>query len=1069
MTIPNGTCQTPSKEASRVGESPTPPEKYNESRFVADEDPGKLDFSHGILASGGLVTVCIETTRCVGTIDLDGFLVYAQQHIDQGTLAETLLLTVHAYTNTIEGDGGTLGVVDSFNRLLEIEAFLHKGTDHEKSLGKLEGDFGSGHWQDFELDVDIRDVKFPGDPCPGQIPSESCGREIEPASNEITFEVTGRGWFPISGIGLSMEVDWLMLEPKDAPGLAWRPVLLVHGLGTSGVKMGAGTAWFNGLQRRDVACHAVDFTPRGSITNNGAEITQAVDDLKKRFGVERVHVIGHSSGGIHAREHVKYHDDVETLIMLGTPNAGSFIADCFVPLGGHVAGETGEEVLDILGFPQMMSAAMAMYNQSYVDNDNTRYVAVAGDYDSAWAKKFATSFGENDGVVSVASVRALSYAAGSTYLTSINDVVSQSICLLLTNHSCLRFYTQIVDDLFPRYMAVLTPPLPTVRAAAFESIPPQGLDTITAPSRRNPATTMAAPDRVEGNAATEVQRVMSDAGIASGGVAYFHPASIDPVGVAIFLILGNQDELRLELVSPTGSRIDAETSLVNPTITYIPFLDAESLSYAGYYVEEPEVGGWTLEVTGTGVSSPDGSVYAVAALAPLTPGIGVVLTARVDQELYAVGGAAKITATITENGLPVTDATVEAVVTHPDGTTTTQVVLYDDGTNGDPAPGDGEYTGLVTATTEAGLYAIVVSAQRTVLAFTREQVLLAPVAQSSSAFSGTVSDHGADTDGDGLYNQLVIDVEVDVDVPAAYRVFGTLTDGAGTTIEQIRAEQELQPGLQTVSLSFDGAPLFGLGHTGPYVLEDVVLEEVTTAIGLDRGPSYTTAAYAHTQFQRSPCLLTGNTSDHGSHEDPDIVGQLPYEALVVAVEVDMLISASVEAQGKLYSEDGTFINRSTTSASLSPGLNMLEFRFDAGNIFLSGKSGPYVLRFLTVSATRPPVSLRVPGVVAVTQPYPLEDFRENPVYTVGGTVTGLAGFGLRLEDNESSASTRPTRNGTFTLSSFRMIGGSRYDVRITEQPVNPIQVCSIANATGTIGTANVTDIEVHCVTPPPPA
>lgn len=1043
MTNSNGACQTPSKEASRVGKSPHSPEKYNESRFVADEAPGKLDFEHKILASGGLVTVCIETTRYVGTIDPDGFLVYAQQHIDQGTLAETLLLTVHARITTIERDGGTLGVVDVFGRLLEVEAFLRKGTDHEKSLGKLEGDFGSGNWQDFELDVDVRNVKFPGDPCPGQGPSTPCGREIEPASNEITFELTGRGWFPIRGIPLSMEVDWLMLEPKDAPGLAWRPVLLVHGWTLSSVAM-QGSAWAHGLRERDVAWHAIDVTPFGSITNNGAQITQAVDDLKKRFGVERVHVVGHSKGGLDTREHSRHHNDIETLIMIGTPNAGSFLAD--IAAGIFKGWFIPQGILYDWGVLELTSYAMKIYNESYVRNRKTTYVSVAGDYDSPKAKSYAKVYGGNDEVVSVASVGALPYATAWTYLTSTNDhEQSQGLCAdwRLPNHCCLRYYKRIVDDLFPVYMAALTPPPSMFGAAASEAIHLPGIDTTSA--------------------ILGVQGVMSDAGIASSNVTYSHTAILDPVGMAIFLILGVQEALRFELVSPTGSRIDATTPLADPSIIYASFGDAGSLPYTGYSIERPEVGRWTLEVTGTSVSPPDGSAYAVAALAPLTPGTGVVLTARVDQELYAVGGAVTIIATITEDGLPVTDATVRAVVIHPDSTTTTEVVLSNDGTNG-------EYSGLFTATAEAGLYAIFVSAQRTIPAFTREQVLLAPIAQSTSVLSGAVSDHGADTDGDGLYNQLVIDVEVDVDVAAAYRVFGTLTDGAGATIEQVRAEQELPPGLQTVSLFFDGAHLFALGHSGPYVLEDVVLEEVTTAIGLDRGPSYTTAAYAHTQFQRPPCLLTGNTSDHGSHEDPDIVGQLPYEALVVEVEVDMLIGASVEAQGKLYSEDGTFINRSTTSASLSPGLNMLEFRFDAGNIFLSGKPGPYVLRFLTVSATTPPMSLRVPGVVAVTQPYTLEDFRENPVYTVGGTVTGLAGFGLRLEDNESSAITipRPDGNGTFTLSSFRMIGGSRYDVRITEQPVNPIQVCSIANATGTIGTANVTDIEVHCVTPPPP-
>ena len=256
-------------------------------------------------------------------------LVDPQLHLDQGTLAERLLLTIRARISAVEV-GGILG------QTLAVEVIMNQGTSHERPLGALTGRYGGGgeDWQEFVLEVHTADVRFPTDPCPGQAAGSSCGQEIVPVPNELTFVFTGIN-FPAV-----MEVDWLMLEPMDDPGLAWRPVLLVHGLGTSGIKMAAGTAWFEGLRRRDVACHAPDFTRRGSIVNNGAEITLAVDDMKRRFGVERVHILAHSSGGIHAREHVRSHDDVETLITLGTPHAGSFIADCFAPLGLFVAASS---------------------------------------------------------------------------------------------------------------------------------------------------------------------------------------------------------------------------------------------------------------------------------------------------------------------------------------------------------------------------------------------------------------------------------------------------------------------------------------------------------------------------------------------------------------------------------------------------------------------------------------------------------------------------------------------------------------------------------------------------------
>jgi hypothetical protein len=107
------------------------------------------------------------------------------------------------------------------------------------------------------------------------------------------------------------------------------------------------------------------------------------------------------------------------------------------------------------------------------------------------------------------------------------------------------------------------------------------------------------------------------------------------------------------------------------------------------------------------------------------------------------------------------------------------------------------------------------------------------------------------------------------------------------------------------------------------------------------------------------------------------------------------------------------------------------------------------------------------GAVATTQPYPLEDFAPSPRFTVGGTVTGLVGTGLELElSAEGPPGPPPTttlrpRNGSFTFFP-RLVGGNPYEVRVKTQPTNPIQVCTITNASGTIEDANVTNIEAVC-------
>jgi uncharacterized delta-60 repeat protein len=85
-------------------------------------------------------------------------------------------------------------------------------------------------------------------------------------------------------------------------------------------------------------------------------------------------------------------------------------------------------------------------------------------------------------------------------------------------------------------------------------------------------------------------------------------------------------------------------------------------------------------------------------------------------------------------------------------------------------------------------------------------------------------------------------------------------------------------------------------------------------------------------------------------------------------------------------------------------------------------------------------------------------------FAVGGTIAGLAGSGLVLE-NAIGGERLPVSGSTFT---FVRLTPSRveYDVRVATQPANPAQVCTVANARGTMASAPVTNVAVTCVTPP---
>ena len=78
-------------------------------------------------------------------------------------------------------------------------------------------------------------------------------------------------------------------------------------------------------------------------------------------------------------------------------------------------------------------------------------------------------------------------------------------------------------------------------------------------------------------------------------------------------------------------------------------------------------------------------------------------------------------------------------------------------------------------------------------------------------------------------------------------------------------------------------------------------------------------------------------------------------------------------------------------------------------------------------------------------------------YTIGGTVSGLTGSGLVLQ-NTGSSDLSVSASGVFTFAGT-VASGSSYGVTVLAQPAG--QVCSVANGSGT-ATADVTSVTVSC-------
>jgi len=81
-------------------------------------------------------------------------------------------------------------------------------------------------------------------------------------------------------------------------------------------------------------------------------------------------------------------------------------------------------------------------------------------------------------------------------------------------------------------------------------------------------------------------------------------------------------------------------------------------------------------------------------------------------------------------------------------------------------------------------------------------------------------------------------------------------------------------------------------------------------------------------------------------------------------------------------------------------------------------------------------------------------------YSVGGTIAGLAGSGLRIENGSGNAVAPGSGESTFSLPE-EFANGAAYDVGIAAQPAG--QTCLITRSQGVITGADVTNIRVACI------
>ena len=117
-------------------------------------------------------------------------------------------------------------------------------------------------------------------------------------------------------------------RPDNSNGVqTGTPIIFLHGL----FHIRAAWFWFKFRLRRHglTDLYTINLPAWKDVQTLTERLAMLVDELRQQRGIEKVHLVGHSMGGIIARNYLQIRGGAEKIdrcVLLGTPNAGSKMA-----------------------------------------------------------------------------------------------------------------------------------------------------------------------------------------------------------------------------------------------------------------------------------------------------------------------------------------------------------------------------------------------------------------------------------------------------------------------------------------------------------------------------------------------------------------------------------------------------------------------------------------------------------------------------------------------------------------------------------------------------------------------
>jgi predicted secreted protein len=245
----------------------------------------------------------------------------------------------------------------------------------------------------------------------------------------------------------------------------------------------------------------------------------------------------------------------------------------------------------------------------------------------------------------------------------------------------------------------------------------------------------------------------------------------------------------------------------------------------------------------------------------------------------------------------------------------------------------------------------------------------------SASFRDTYSDYGVDTNGDGFYEYLTVEVGLDITSAGNYSTHGCLYDIYGNETADTYNLTYLNTGNQIVTLNFGGNSIYKHGVNGSFNLTHLLLYDENGTLVDNMYYAYTTSAYGYTDFQ--PLIrLTGSYLDYGTDTDDNGL----FDNLTVDVGVMLASEGHCIATARLVDSNGEeIVWASNTSWLYADQSQVIQLNFDGKSIYGNMVDGPYYVRDVYVYHTGDPTLSDYVYGAYTTAAYNYTDFEKSGI------------------------------------------------------------------------------------------